>query len=299
MEMHQVRYFLAVARTLHFTRAADDCHVTQPSLTRAIKQLEDELGGDLFRRERPQAQLTELGQRMLPLLKQCYESAMSARSLASAMKSGDIGGLNLALSRTIDVSLLIPRLMELQKHFSGLRFKLLRRTGLEVAESLKRGDAELGIAASIGDMWERLDSWPLFSEGFCLALNAKHPLADRTEITAEELRQQRFLVRSYCEHAGALAEFLRSRGIDMDHCHEVTSERDLSALLDANMGVVLVPASAGGTQIWKRTPVEGLELRRTVHLYGVAGRQRSAAGSAMLKMLRAAEWSEQQPNAQR
>jgi DMSO/TMAO reductase YedYZ molybdopterin-dependent catalytic subunit len=55
MEMHQVRYFLAVARLLHFTRAADECHVTQPSLTRAIKQLEDELGGDLFRRERPQA----------------------------------------------------------------------------------------------------------------------------------------------------------------------------------------------------------------------------------------------------
>jgi DNA-binding transcriptional LysR family regulator len=69
MEMHQVRYFLAVARTLNFTRAADECNVTQPSLTRAIKQLEAELGGDLFRRERP-AGLTELGQRMHPLLKQ-------------------------------------------------------------------------------------------------------------------------------------------------------------------------------------------------------------------------------------
>src|SRR5262249_59151126 len=64
MDMHHVRYFLAVARTRHFTRAADECHVTQPSLTRAIKQLEDELGGDLFRAERPQAQLTELGHRM-------------------------------------------------------------------------------------------------------------------------------------------------------------------------------------------------------------------------------------------
>src|SRR5215471_8347424 len=115
MEMHQVRYFLAVARLLHFTRAAEECHVSQPSLTRAIKQLEDEFGGDLFRRERPQAQLTELGQRMLPLLKQCYESAMGARSLASAMKSGEIGSLNLALSRTIDVRLLIPDLMQLQK----------------------------------------------------------------------------------------------------------------------------------------------------------------------------------------
>jgi DNA-binding transcriptional LysR family regulator len=64
MEMHQVRYFLAVARTLNFTKAADHCNVAQPSLTRAVKQLEAELGGDLFRRERP-AQLTELGQRML------------------------------------------------------------------------------------------------------------------------------------------------------------------------------------------------------------------------------------------
>ena len=59
MEMHQVRYFLAVARVLNFTRAAEECHVAQPSLTRAIRQLEGELGGDLFRRERPHAQLTE------------------------------------------------------------------------------------------------------------------------------------------------------------------------------------------------------------------------------------------------
>ena len=73
MEMHQVRYFLATVSELNFTKAAEKCNVTQPSLTRAIKQLEDELGGDLFRRERPQAQLTELGQRMHPLLKQCYE----------------------------------------------------------------------------------------------------------------------------------------------------------------------------------------------------------------------------------
>src|SRR4249920_4096562 len=86
MDMHQVRYFLAVARTLNFTRAAEECHVAQPSLTRAIRQLEAELGGDLFRRERPQAQLTELGQRMLPLLQRCYESALGAKSLAFSLR---------------------------------------------------------------------------------------------------------------------------------------------------------------------------------------------------------------------
>src|SRR5215216_3772444 len=87
MEMHQVRYFLAVARTLNFTRAAEECNVAQPSLTRAIHQLEEELGGDLFRRERPRAIMTELGERMLPLLRQCYDSAISARTLASSIKS--------------------------------------------------------------------------------------------------------------------------------------------------------------------------------------------------------------------
>src|SRR5262245_12530141 len=101
MEMHQVRYFLAVARTLNFTRASEECHVSQPSLTRAIKHLEGELGADLFRRERPAAQLTELGERMLPLLQQCYDSALGARALASSIKAGDVSALRLALSRTI------------------------------------------------------------------------------------------------------------------------------------------------------------------------------------------------------
>src|SRR5256885_5675352 len=140
MEMHQVRYFLAVARVLNFTRAADECNVTQPSLTRAIKQLEAELGGDLFRRERP-TQLTELGQRMHPLLKQCYDSALGARSLASAIKGGEVGVLRIALSHSIDLTFLIPHLMELTGHFDRLELKFLRGTGAETAEALKQGHA--------------------------------------------------------------------------------------------------------------------------------------------------------------
>ena len=68
MELHQVRYFLAVCRTLNFTRAAEDCNVAQPSLTRAIQKLEEEFGGLLFHRERANTHLTELGRAMQPLL---------------------------------------------------------------------------------------------------------------------------------------------------------------------------------------------------------------------------------------
>jgi DNA-binding transcriptional LysR family regulator len=291
MEMHQVRYFLATVGELNFTKAAERCNVAQPSLTRAIKQLEEELGGDLFRRERPQAQLTELGERMYPLLKQCYESALGARSLASAIKSGEIGSLKLALSRTINLELLTRHLGELNRLFSKLDVKLLRGTAPQLVELLKSGEAELAIAADVGEGWDRLDRWPLFTEEFSLVFNANHPLASRSTIEVAELRQERWLRRAYCEHSEAAASLIRSHDLDLDQGHELASERDLITLLEADLGIAFVPNSASHAHTLKHSSVKGLELQRTVYLYGVAGRQRTAAAAAMLKMLRAADWS--------
>jgi DNA-binding transcriptional LysR family regulator len=289
MEMHQVRYFLAVTRTLNFTRAADECNVTQPSLTRAIKQLEAELGGDLFRRERP-TQLTELGQRMHPLLRQCYDAAVGARSLASSFKSGEIGALRIALTHSVDLSLLIPFLCQVKRQFNRLEFKFLRGTSDEIAEMLKKGEAELGIAAELGQEWDRLDTWPLFTENFQLVTSRQHRLADRDNISVEELRAEQLLWRNYCEHAERLGAFLREHSIDVDHVHEISSERDLIELVEAEIGVGVIPDTSPIPDTLKRSPVDGLDARRTVHLYGVAGRERTAVASAVMRMLRGADW---------
>jgi DNA-binding transcriptional LysR family regulator len=291
MEMHQVRYFLAVARALNFTRAAEECHVAQPSLTRAIRQLEGELGGDLFRRERPQAQLTELGQRMLPLLKQCYDSAISARSLASAIKKGEVGSLRLAVAQTIDPSLVTPHVVELGKLFQGLELKILRGNGEEVLAYLKQGDVELGIAAEIGDEWERLDSWPLFTEDFHLLVNTMHSFAARPAVSVDDLRQERLMIRTYSDTTDKLLDLLRARDFDVTRFHEVTADGDLLSLLEAGVGVALAPRSTQSPATLVRIAVEDLALTRTVSLYGVAGRQRTAVASAMMKMLRAYDWS--------
>ena len=292
MEMHQVRYFLAVTRTLNFTRAADECNVTQPSLTRAIKQLEGELGGDLFRRERPAAQLTELGQRMLPLLKQCYESALGARTLASSLRSGDIGALRLALSHTLDITILIPFLEELKRSFKGLEFKLMRGTTGEIAEHLKKGDAELAIAAGIDEEWDRLDSWPLFTEEFHLVISDSNALAQRPSVDFEDLQQEKVLLRGYCENREQASELFRSRNIDVDHGHEVGSEHDLMHLLAADFGISVVPESTVTPDPVKRMRVNGFDMTRTVRLYGVAGRQRTAVATAIMKLLRSADWKQ-------
>ena len=293
MEMHQVRYFLAVARTLNFTRAADECNVTQPSLTRAIKQLEAELGGDLFRRERPAAQLTELGQRMMPLLKQCYEAALGARSLASSFRSGDIGALRLALSHTLDMSLLIPFLTDLRRAFKGLEFKLMRGAPEQIAEYLKKGEAELALAAGIDEEWDRLDSWPLFTEEFHLVINEGNVLARRPSLDFEDLQQQKLLLRGYCENREQVSELFRNRNVDVDHGHEVASENDLMRLLEADFGISIMPESTPTPEPVKRMRVNGFDMTRTVRLYGVAGRQRTAVATAILRLLRSADWKQQ------
>jgi DNA-binding transcriptional LysR family regulator len=293
MEMHQVRYFLAVARTLNFTRAAEECNVAQPSLTRAIKLLEGELGGDLFRRERPRAMLTPLGERMYPLLKQCYDSAQSARALASLINDGEVGALKLAVSSSIELGLIMSHVNELRKSVDEIELKILRGTGPQLIEYMKSGEAELAIAASIGDAWDRLDTWKLFDESFDMVFSRSHRLANHEQISLDDLKPERFLLRSHCEKCTDLADMLRARGLNADHRHEVSSDQDLLALLEANIGIGFLPRTVNAPASLVRTSVEGIELDRAVCLYGVAGRQRTPIAATFMKMLRAAKWPKQ------
>ena len=290
MEMHQVRYFLAVARTLNFTRAAEECNVAQPSLTRAIKLLEGELGGDLFRRERPRAMLTPLGERMFPLLKQCYDSAQSARALAALINDGEVGVLKLAVSGSIELGLILSHVNELRKSFSEIELKILRGTGPQLVEYLKAGEAEMAIAASIGAAWDRLDCWKLFDESFDMVFSREHRLAGQENIGLDDLKPERFLLRSHCERCTELADLLRAKGLNADHRHEVSSDQDLLALVEANIGIGFLPRTVNAPQTLVRTVVKGFDLGRTVCLYGVAGRQRTPVASTFMKMLRAASW---------
>ena len=290
MEMHQIRYFLAAARTLNFTQAADECHVAQPSLSRAIRNLEEELGGDLLRRERSLSHLTDLGKLMLPALTQAYESALAAKALAAAYKTGTSAPLRLALSQTVNLNLLTPSLTELVRAFPGLELNFFRGSAPDIAEHLKRGDSEVAVAGPLGASWDRLDAWPLFEEGYGLTVNRAHPLARRNMLKFADLARQRLISRPYCEHATDFAALLKAQGIEQKSGDNVLSDQDLVALLQANVGVSIMPESAVRNNDLRQLPIEGLAFRRTVSLYAVAGRERSLAAAALLKLLRAADW---------
>lgn len=291
MEMNQIRYFLAVARTLNFTRAAEECHISQPALTRAIHLLEEELGGELLRRERTLTHLTELGRRMLPLMQQCYDAALSAKSLAHSVTTGEITSLALAISSTINTAALTAPLAELSRTCPSLQLRLSRRSGPTVIDLLKRGEAELALAGPIGEGWARLDTWPLFTEPFELIVNRDHRLAGRNVVELDQLAGERLLVHAECETAEEFSLHLSGQGITTAGAHQVTTDYDLIALLEANLGVAIMPASATTSERLCSVPLKGLDLSRTVAVYAVAGRRRSPVATMLLNLLCAADWA--------
>lgn len=292
--MQQVRYFLALAGTLNFTRAAEECNVTQPALTRAVKQLEEELGGDLIRREGRLSHLTDLGLRMLPLLQQCYDSALTAKSLASKVKKGEVASLALAVSQTLNLNLLLEPLGEMHRSFPGLQLKLRRGTGAQIAAMLKNGDIDIAIGGPIGDGWDRLEIWPMFEESFGLLVGRDHQLAMRNDIDldVELIKEARLLVSAEHDHAEMDTAALRRAGISLDHAHEVDSVRDLEALVVAKLGVAILPVSTLRSSRVVQINCSAINIGRTVAVYSVSGRPRSREVSALLNLVRSTDWSQ-------
>ena len=289
MEMHQVRYYLAVARTLNFTRAAEECNVAQPSLSRAIKQLELELGGDLFRRERPQVQLTSLGQYMHPPLKQCYESALAARALAEAVRKRAVASLSIAVSLSVNIGMLLAPLSLLREQFGALQIRLLRGQPDELLAYLKNGEAEFALGVADAETWSRLDHWPLLTERYGLMVASDHRLAAEPAVPFEALRHERIFLRPYCEKADDVLAACRKYGLTFEHGDEAASDDDLVSLIGHGIGVAIAPIGLAYGGRLRAVPIEELSLERTVSLIGVAGRRRSEVGSELMRLLRARE----------
>ena len=291
MELYQIRYFLAVSDTLNFTRAAEQCHVSQPSLTRAVKKLEGELGGELFRRERSRTHLTELGRTMRPFLQQSLDSAMAAKAQAESYGRGETASLRLGYSATIEIRILLPALRELARVIPGLELHLIRKPAKEVMQQLEEGEIELCVTA-VGEItWERIDQWPLFTEDFVLFAGSTHPLGSMGTVELSDLKGQQILARPYCEHAGAFSGILEERQIPVVGYHELSDQSDLGATVSAGLGVGIAPRSTPTPPGVVAIPIEDAKLRRTVSLFGVSGRRYSPAASGLVRLLRAADWS--------
>ncbi len=286
MEMQQIRYFLALARTLNFTRAAEECHVSQSALTRAIKALEGELGGELIRREHSGSHLTELGKRMAPLMQRCYDNAVTAKALAQSMTRDALAPVSLAIAHSVNAELAMGAVAQLFQAFPGMQLKLLRGDGAAILEALKQGRADIALAGPLQDQWERLDQWLLFEDRFELAVGEDHPLANASSVSSAELEGKPIACLAGCEMYDAIVQALFGREPQLLHAHETETQQDLNGLVERGVGMAIVAQSSPVTARVRRIPIEGLNVTRKVNVYAVSGRRREPVANTLLNLLR-------------
>ncbi len=286
MEMHQVRYFLAVAEHLNFTRAAERLHVAQPSLTRAIQKLEDELGGPLFRRERAHTHLTELGRLMQPHLRAALEAAETAKRQAQSFRKRETGQLTIGACSTIAAETGAPLLSAVSAEIAGLTLQVEIGPSAAIEERLIAGEVDAALLAPLGEAGgrhERFDLRPIAEDMFCVAFAPGHRFEAQGELVLEDLDGEPLIVRLGCRHEEAIAAAMEARGINRVARHASADERWLAGLVREGLGCILWPESIARARQLPFRPLADLPLCHRVVLPTVAGRRHSPALAVLVR----------------
>jgi LysR family hydrogen peroxide-inducible transcriptional activator len=291
MEMHQIRYFLAVAELLNFTQAAKSCNVSQPSLTRAIKLLEEELGGQLFHRERANTHLSELGRTVRPHLQQVYDTTHVAKELAKDMKRLRKMALKLGIMCTIAPSQLIDLIASVQTRHEDIEIELLDADAASLEERLLSGDLEVAIYCSPGkELDEKLHALPLFEEQMMIVVPPEHPFAAKNAVMSADLNGEPYLNRINCEFNDYGGAVLGARGISVKTVYKTERDDWILAMVRSGLGFAFMPQFCVTDAALAARPLVDPEFWRTVNLVTVRGRPHSPAVGALVREAMRVQW---------
>lgn len=291
MELHEIRYFLAVARTRNFTRAAEQCNVTQPALTRAIQKIEEELGGLLFSRERGNIHLTDLGRLMEPQFTEMMACAQEARQVASRFLRLEGAQLTLGVMSTIGPLRFVTFLNHFRAQHPGIDITLIEGVPDRLAEKLTEGEIDIAVMARPAGFTEPLRAQTLYTEKFVIACYPAHPFARKNAVLMAEMHGQSYLQRVNCEFREYLRDLLAARGVEIVRSYRSEREDWIQIMAAAGMGVCFLPENSALLPGLVTRPVIEPEVAREVALVSVAGRRWSSPVAALVNAIRAYDWS--------
>jgi DNA-binding transcriptional LysR family regulator len=244
MELRHLRYFVAVAEEENVTRAAARLHVSQPPLSRQIRDLEDELGVALFEHGAKAVWLTEAGRVFLVEAKAVLKRVDEAVHVAKAVGKGQSGEIHVGYAPSLTVGLLPRALKYFQETNSGVRVQLHDLSTQEMLRGLRDGKLQVAMMVQVSPkVMGELAFEELARYAICVAVHPMHPLARARKIGLEQIAKERliaFTLADYPEYhawlAGLFAKFPRTPQIVEEH-DSVTS---LIAAVEAGRGVALV-----------------------------------------------------------
>jgi len=247
MELRHLRYFVVVAEEQNVTRAAERLHVSQPPLSRQIRDLEEELGVALFQRTAKSVALTAAGKIFLNEARAVLLQAEKAVQTVRAVASGERGQLRVGYAPSLTVTLLPKALRAFEAASPGVRVTLHDLSTEECVQKLtaRKLDVALTVRPSGPSMrgltFEKLTTYPI-----CCAVAVTHPLAKKRTIALARLREERLLGYSqedYPEYFVWLAHIFKSNPFDPHNVEEYDSATGLIAAVEAGRGVAMVSTS--------------------------------------------------------
>ncbi|GGE20146.1 LysR family transcriptional regulator [Polymorphobacter glacialis] len=237
MDRYLVRYFLAVIDHGNFSKAAAACNVAQPTLSVGIAKLERGFGTPLFRRSNRRVELTAAGARLAAPARAVEASFAQAENAVRG--SAASVPLRIGVLSTVPAEWVEAIARRLNDNRPG-RLEIVEGGERALHERLRR--ARLDIALTIiHPSVDRLESEPLFSEGYSLALSADHPLARRTTIAAEELAENAMIVRRQCEVLSETSRHFTERGVRPHFSARTNSDLRAIGYVRAGLGVTVMP----------------------------------------------------------
>ena len=292
MDLHHIRYFLAVCETLNFTRAAERCNVTQPALSRAIQQLEDEIGGLLFRRERNLTHLTDLGALLRPRLQGVMDDVARVKDDARRFLTLEDANVTLGVMCTIGPTRFMGLLADLRVREPGLRIHLVEGVPGVLAERLEAGELDVAVMAAPQGFPDRFDMQSLYRERFVVAFPVGHRFETLKTIPVSAVEGENYLRRVNCEFRDHLAGLCEERGFRVNLAYASEREDWIQNMVVGGLGICFIPEfSAVAPGILTR-PVVDPEVWRSVSLVSVAGRRFSPAVATFVKTVKAYRWAD-------
>jgi DNA-binding transcriptional LysR family regulator len=296
MEFQQVRYFLSLADTLSFTEAAMRNGVSQPTLTRAVQRLEQELGGALVYRDGKDTRLTALGRDIQAEFSEISESERRVLALSQNRIRGRRETITLGIVHTIAPALITGFVAHALRQLPVLELILRPIAGDRAPEMLLAGQIDGCFASDAATGNAKLATVSMFDERLLLAMGDQHPLAEESKVSLERLAEQPYLDRLHCEFRARVNALLRDRALVM--VPRLRSEREdlVQQAVASGIGVCMLPefsAIVGGLAL---RPVEGIELARRVSFLSISGSGTPMALRQLRMLIERYEWRERGRN---
>ena len=259
MELRHLRYYIAVADALNFTRAAEKLHVAQPALSKQVQDLEDEIGVDLFKRSQRGVTLTAEGRLFLDEARNIVAAADSAVLKTRALARGEFGELNIGYAPSPSIDFLPPALAAFQKAAPQVSVHLHDLAGNELCDGLRAGSLELAVMVrprdgnSHGVLFELLHGYPM-----CVAVPPSHELAKARGVTVERMAEEPLVAyskRDYADYHVMLDEVFAALPKKPKIVVECDSASSLITAIESGRGIAMVP------QIFERVVGSRLKLR--------------------------------------